>query len=84
MLAVSFVQFAGLRLSGWRHEAVDGLSSGAPRSRNRFARSPLKHGLFLHAIANIVQLGFMCGEMTPSFDMEGVPQPPSWLGTWFA
>ena len=65
-----------------RHETVNGLIKLFRVAHNRFERAPAKHGLFLHAIANIVQLGIMSGKMEPSFGLNGIQQPPSWPGTW--
>ena len=65
-----------------RHEATNRLFKLFGVAVNRFERSPTKHGLFLHAIAQIIQLGMVIGQMKASFDMKGAPQPPSWPGTW--
>ena len=65
-----------------RHEATNRLFKRFRVAVNRFERSPTKHGLFLHSIAQIVQLGIMTNEMTASFDVDDLPQPPSWPGTW--
>ena len=35
-----------------------------------------------HSIAQIVQLGIMTKEMTASFAVDDIEQPPSWPGTW--
>lgn len=65
-----------------RHEATNRLFKLFRVACNRFERSPIKHGLFLHSIAQIVQLGIMTREMEPSFSVDGLIQPPSWPGTW--
>ena len=64
-----------------RHEATNRLFKVFKVVCNRFERSPFKHGRFMHAIAQIVQLGIMTGEMQASFDVDDFPQPPSWPGT---
>ena len=65
-----------------RHETVNGLFKRFKVATNRFERSPCKHGSFLHAIAQIAQLGLMTREMEPSFDVHDLQQPPSWPGAW--
>ena len=71
-----------MKWSRSRHEATNRLFKLFGVAVNRFERAPVKHGLFLHAIAQIIQLGLVVGEMKASFDMKGAPQPPSWPGTW--
>jgi len=65
-----------------RHEATNKLFKLFKVVCNKFERSPFKHGLFVHAIAQIVQLGIMTGQMGASFDVHDFQQPPSWPGTW--
>ena len=65
-----------------RHEATNRLFKLFRVAVNRFERSPYKHGLFLHSIAQIVQLGIMSNELTASFGVDDLPQPHSWPGTW--
>ena len=64
-----------------RHETVNGLFKRFKVAASRFERSPFKHGSFLHAVAQVVQLGIMRKEMK-IISLQGAQQPPSWPGTW--
>lgn len=63
-----------------RHETVNQLFKQFRVIRNKFSRAPEKHGLFTHAIAQIVQLGIMTGEKAP-YDVW-LEEPPTWPQNW--
>ena len=65
-----------------RHENINRLFKQFRVAKAVFERSVEKHGLFLHAIAQIVQLGIMIGQKTASFHVQGVQQPSSWPHSW--
>ena len=60
-----------------RHETVNQLFKQFRVIGNRFHRSVDLHGQFTFAIANIIQLGIMIGEVEP-FDLSYFHQPPTW------
>lgn len=64
-----------------RHETINRFFKQFSMMRNMFKRSPEKHGLFMHSIANIVQLGIQYGELDV-FDVNDgsrlVDIPSSW------
>ena len=51
-------------------------------SENRFHRDVSKHGLFAHAVANIVQLGIMFDELSPFDVYDHFQEPDSWQNEW--
>ena len=71
-IGLSFVWLASEYLHGFEPHIAAGII------RRRFGT----HGLFLHSIAQIVQLGIMTKEMEASFGCDDLVQPPSWPGTW--
>jgi hypothetical protein len=79
--AVTDYQAFYMRLCRSRHEATNNLFKRFNVVKNIFSRHPSKHGLFLHSIAQIVQLGIMIGEMQASFAVQ-LEEPRSWPGTW--
>jgi hypothetical protein len=61
-----------------RHEQVNRLFKLFKVLSNRFKRDVAKHGVFMHAVANIVQLGLMTGEMNVFDVHEHAPLPEGW------
>jgi hypothetical protein len=61
-----------------RHEQVNRLFKFFKIVADRFGRKVSKHGLFMHAVANIVQLGLMTGEFQVYDVLEKCPLPEGW------
>ena len=60
-----------------RHETINQLFEQFKVIRNRFERKVTKHGLFVHAIAQIIQLGIMNKELAP-YDVSFLDEPETW------
>jgi hypothetical protein len=65
-----------------RHETINGSFKNFKVVGDRFTRAVEKHGLFLYAVANVVQVGIMYGEMNPFAVSEFLEEPASWPGSW--
>ena len=63
--ATSWIEKNYMALARARHETVNAQFKQFRVIGNRFHREVEKHGIFMHAIANIVQLGIMIGEWKP-------------------
>ena len=61
-----------------RHEQVNRLFKIFKVLSNVFKREVTKHGVFMHAVANIVQFGLMTGEMNVFDVHERAPLPEGW------
>ena len=64
-----------------RHETMNQHFKQFRVIKNKFSRHPTKHGLFTHAIAQIIQLGIMSGE-TLVFNISHMEEPHTWPLTW--
>ena len=60
-----------------RHETINQLFKQFKVIRNRFERHVKRHGLFVHSIAQIIQLGIMNKEIIP-YDVTFLPEPETW------
>ena len=65
-----------MQACGSQHETVNRLFKQFNVINNRFKRDVMKHGVFTYAIANIIQVGIMFGEMRP-YDVP-LMEPESW------
>ena len=65
-----------------RHETINTLFKHFAIIGNRFHRDVSKHGLFTHAVANIVQLGIMFDELSPFDVYDHFQEPDSWQNEW--
>jgi hypothetical protein len=61
-----------------RHEQVNRLFKLFKSIGHTFKRDVCLHGLFMHAVANIVQLGLMTGEFQVFDVLERCPLPEGW------
>jgi hypothetical protein len=61
-----------------RHEQINRLFKLFRILKLPFERKVTKHGLFMHAVANIVQLGLMTGELKVFDVHELCPLPEGW------
>ena len=71
--ALTFQDRRYMRIVRGRHETINRLFKTFAVIANIFKRNPVKHGLFMYSIANIIQVGIMYGELQP-FDVD-VPTP---------
>ena len=64
-----------MRVVRGRHETINRLFKRFRSIGNTFKRDHTKHGLFMYAIASIIQIGIMFGEIQPfAIDTEMEPQ----------
>ena len=59
------------------HEQLNRLFKGFNLLQNTFKRDVTKHRIYVHAVANIIQLGIMAGEVGV-FDVNNCIVPPYW------
>jgi hypothetical protein len=67
-----------------RHETVNRLFKNFAIVGDVFTRAVHKHGLFLYAVANVVQVGIMCKEIRPFAIDELMDEPATWPYSWYA
>jgi hypothetical protein len=65
-----------------RHETINRLFKNFSIVGNTFTRSVEKHGIFLYAVANVVQVGIMFGEIRPFAIDDFMTEPASWPESW--
>ena len=61
-----------------RHETINQQFKQWRVIRNRFERDVRKHGLFMHSIVQIVQVGLCAGELRTYDVLETFMEPPTW------
>ena len=66
-----------------RHETVNSRFKIFAIIGNTFVRDVTKHGMYTHAIANIVQVGIMHGKMNPFSVYRHVQEPRTWPSNWW-
>jgi hypothetical protein len=80
--AFTHEETAYMQICRTRHETINRLFKNFSIVGNTFTRSVEKHGLFLYAIANIVQVGIMFKEIRPFAISEFMDEPASWPESW--
>jgi hypothetical protein len=75
---------AYMQICRTRHETINRLLKNFSIVGTVFKRDVGKHGLFLYAVANIVQVGIMFGEIRPFAVSEFMDEPASWPYSWQA